>query len=246
MSTRAQASVTPRTHAQRRKTKHAKTLVVTAARAMLVKCNPVGATKADAPDAAAAAKKQRAMQRQPIVLNLAYKQFFLFVERSRERRLYTNSFVTNTHGTAHTGTAVINTILFKSATVTPCPGWAPDPDGWDQILIPPPMGWWLGLVPWSFGFDSKREEPGKTGRHPLLKYRVPHGSHPPPRSLVRDGQTSPHRPRLVVSRSTCPPLSPSPHANSFIIGTTVINTHTVKHWTAGVLEGGREGERELY
>jgi hypothetical protein len=48
----------------------------------------------------------------------------------------------------------------------------------------------------------------------------------PPRSLVRDGQTSPHRPRLVVSRSTCPPLSPSPHANSFTIGTAVINTHT--------------------
>ena len=31
----------------------------------------------------------------------------------------------------------------------------------------------------------------------------------PPRSLVRDGH-SPHRPRLVVSRSTCPPLSPPP------------------------------------
>jgi hypothetical protein len=45
---------------------------------------------------------------------------------------------------------------------------------------------------------------------------------------VRDGQASPHRPRLVVSRSTCPPLSPSPLANSFIIGTAVINTHT--HW----------------
>ena len=44
----------------------------------------------------------------------------------------------------------------------------------------------------------------------------------PPRSLVRDGQTSPNRPRLVVSRSTCPPLSPSPHTNklnSCIIGT---------------------------
>jgi hypothetical protein len=27
---------------------------------------------------------------------------------------------------------------------------------------------------------------------------------------VRDGQTSPHRPRLVVSRSTCPPISPPP------------------------------------
>jgi hypothetical protein len=41
----------------------------------------------------------------------------------------------------------------------------------------------------------------------------------PPRLLVRDGQTRPHRPRLVVSRSTCPQLSPSPHANSFVIGT---------------------------
>jgi hypothetical protein len=48
----------------------------------------------------------------------------------------------------------------------------------------------------------------------------------PPRSLVRDGQPSPHRPRLVVSRSTCPPLSPSPLANSFIKGTAVVNTHT--------------------
>jgi hypothetical protein len=41
------------------------------------------------------------------------------------------------------------------------------------------------------------------------------------------GQTSPLRPRLVVSRSTCPPLSPSPHVNSFVLGTAVINTHTV-------------------
>jgi hypothetical protein len=51
----------------------------------------------------------------------------------------------------------------------------------------------------------------------------------PPRSLVRDGQTSPHRPRLVVSRSTCPPLSPSPHANKFVIGTAEIKTHTTHH-----------------
>jgi len=28
------------------------------------------------------------------------------------------------------------------------------------------------------------------------------------RSLVRDGQTSSHRPRLAVSLSTCPPLHP--------------------------------------
>ena len=45
---------------------------------------------------------------------------------------------------------------------------------------------------------------------PVLNYRVPHGSQ-------RDGQTSPHRPRLVVSHSTCPPLFPSPHAYRFCI-----------------------------
>jgi hypothetical protein len=43
---------------------------------------------------------------------------------------------------------------------------------------------------------------------------------------VRDGQPSPHRPRLVVSRSTCPPISPPPHVNSFVLGPVVINTHT--------------------
>jgi hypothetical protein len=46
----------------------------------------------------------------------------------------------------------------------------------------------------------------------------------PPRSLVRDGQTSRHKPRLVVSHSTCPP---PPHANSFVIGPAVINNNNV-------------------
>jgi hypothetical protein len=42
-----------------------------------------------------------------------------------------------------------------------------------------------------------------------------------------DGQTSPHRPRLVVPRSICPPLCPSPHETrkSFRIGTAVINNN---------------------
>ena len=46
-----------------------------------------------------------------------------------------------------------------------------------------------------------------------------------PRSLVRDGQTIPHKPRLVVSHSTCPPLSSSPHAHSFVLGSAVINNN---------------------
>ena len=69
-------------------------------------------------------------------------------------------------------------------------------------------------------------------RTPLLLPLLLSHNLPSQRSLVRDGQTSPHRPRLVVScsaclgahvsehmsRSTCPPLPPSPLANSFIIG----------------------------
>jgi len=56
-------------------------------------------------------------------------------------------------------------------------------------------------------------------------------SHPfPRRSLVCGGktvtQTSPHKSGLVVSHSTCPPLSSSPHARyslHFVLGTAVIN-----------------------
>jgi hypothetical protein len=56
----------------------------------------------------------------------------------------------------------------------------------------------------------------------------------PSRSLVRDGQTSPHKPRLVVLHSTCPSLSPSPPAHSFIIGTPIINTHTASGVRSGL------------
>ena len=43
-----------------------------------------------------------------------------------------------------------------------------------------------------------------------------------------DGQTSPHRPLLVVSRSTCPPLPPSPHANKLCSRScSKKKTHTV-------------------
>jgi hypothetical protein len=44
-------------------------------------------------------------------------------------------------------------------------------------------------------------------------------------SLVCGGQPSPHKPRLIVSHSTCPPLSSSPHAHSFVLGTAVINNN---------------------
>jgi hypothetical protein len=93
------------------------------------------------------------------------------------------------------------------------------PDGWDQI----PRwagGWACTSHPGVLGSIPKREEPGKTGA-PCVK--VPGSSRVP----VRAGQTHPHRPRLVVSHSTCPPLSSSPHAHSFVIGPAVIK-HTHK------------------
>ena len=50
----------------------------------------------------------------------------------------------------------------------------------------------------------------------------------PPRSLVCGGQPSPHKPRLVVSHSTCPPLSSSPHAHSFVLGTATSTASTAR------------------
>jgi hypothetical protein len=51
--------------------------------------------------------------------------------------------------------------------------------------------------------------------HPVLKFRV---------FLRVPGQTRPHQPLLVVSHTTCPPLFPSPHAISFVIGPAVIKS----------------------
>ena len=90
----------------------------------------------------------------------------------------------------------------------------------------------LHQPPWSFGFDSqtrvmvgirspdglvvgsctshpgvlgsipKREEPGKTGRHPVLKYRVPHGYQCVMGRLVHTGLGSSS---LVAHVLNCPP-----------------------------------------
>jgi len=86
-----------------------------------------------------------------------------------------------------------------------------------------PMGWWFGLAPATLEFWIRFPNERNQGKqaHPVLKYRVLHGSISP-RSLVRGGPTSPHKPRLVVSQSTSLPLPPSPHANSFALGPTLI------------------------
>jgi hypothetical protein len=86
----------------------------------------------------------------------------------------------------------------------PAPPWvgSRSPDGWDQI----PRwagGWVLHQPPWSFGFDSQTRGTRENRR---TLYKVPGSSR-------------------VPSHSTCPPLSSSPHAHSFVIGPAVIK-HT--------------------
>jgi hypothetical protein len=84
--------------------------------------------------------------------------------------------------------------------------------------------------------------------HTPPRTRSPSSRHPPfthypfpPRSLVCGGQASPHMPRLVVSHSTCPPLSSSPHAHSFVLGTAVINTHSRGQAAKGAGTGNVKG-----
>jgi hypothetical protein len=84
---------------------------------------------------------------------------------------------------------------------------------------------WVWVWDWIHSHTPPRTR-SPCSRHP------PFTHHPfPPRSLVCGGQTSPHKSRLVVSHSTCPLLSSSPHAHSFVLGTAVINTHTP--WSFG-------------
>jgi hypothetical protein len=74
--------------------------------------------------------------------------------------------------------------------------------------------------PGVLGSIPKREELGKTGRHPVLKYRVPHGSQCVMGRLVHTGLGSSSLVAHVLQNP------PPPHANSFVLGPTVINTHT--------------------
>jgi hypothetical protein len=62
---------------------------------------------------------------------------------------------------------------------------------------------------------------------------------PSPRSLVRDGQPSPHRPRLVVARSTCPPISPPPPPRKQLCTRSCSNKHT-----HAVVSSGREASEK--
>jgi hypothetical protein len=74
---------------------------------------------------------------------------------------------------------------------------------------------WVWDWDWIHWHTSPRTRSSSSRHPPFTHYPFP------PRSLVCGGQTSPHKPRLVVSHSTCSPLSSSPHAHSFELGTAV-------------------------
>ena len=79
---------------------------------------------------------------------------------------------------------------------------------------------WVWVWDWIHSHTPPRTHSPSSRHPPFTHYPFPL------RSLVCGGQPSPHKPRLVVFHSTCPPLSSSPHAHSFVLGTAVINTHT--------------------
>jgi hypothetical protein len=78
---------------------------------------------------------------------------------------------------------------------------------------------WVWVWDWIHSHTPPRTRSPSSRHPPFTHYPFPL------RSLVCGGQPSLHKPRLVVSHSTCPPLSSSPHAHSFVLGTAVINTH---------------------
>jgi hypothetical protein len=78
---------------------------------------------------------------------------------------------------------------------------------------------WVWVWDWLHSHTPPRTRSPSSRHPPFTHYPFPL------RSLVCGGQPSPHKPRLVVSHSTCPPLSSSPHAHSFVLGSAVINTH---------------------
>ena len=77
---------------------------------------------------------------------------------------------------------------------------------------------WVWVWDWIHWHTSPLTRSPSSLHHPFTQYSFSS------RSLVCGGP-SPHKPRLVVSHSTCSPRSSSPHAHSFVLGTAVINTH---------------------
>ena len=112
----------------------------------------------------------------------------------------------------------------NSQTPQPRHGWAPDPP---MVGIRSPIGLVVGsctsLEFW-VRFPNERNQ-GKQA-HPVLKYRVPHGSQCVTSGLIHTGLGS----SSIIAHVVHSP--PPPPANSFVIGPAVINTHTPERYTA--------------
>jgi hypothetical protein len=91
------------------------------------------------------------------------------------------------------------------------------PDGWDQIPYRP-GGWILHQPPLEFWVQFPNERNQGKQAHPVLKYRVPHGSECVMGRLVHTGLGSSSLVAHVL------PYPPPPHVNSFVLGPAVINT----------------------
>jgi hypothetical protein len=99
------------------------------------------------------------------------------------------------------GESVCCLLILNSVTSTP------------QWIRQSEAAWLSELLTRSFTRSSPSRHP------PFTQYPFPS------RSLVRDGHTSPHMPRLVVPHSTCPSLSPSPPRTQFY-NRSCSNKHT--------------------
>ena len=86
----------------------------------------------------------------------------------------------------------------------------------------PLSAWWLGLAPATLEFWVRFPNERNQGKqaHPVLKYRVPHGSQCVTSGLIHTGFGS----SSIIAHVVHSP--PPPPANSFVIGPAVINTHT--------------------
>jgi len=88
----------------------------------------------------------------------------------------------------------------------------------------PLSAWWLGLAPATLEFWVRFPNERNQGKqaHPVLKYRVPHGSQCVMSGLIHTGLGS----SSIIAHVVHSP--PPPPANSFVIGPAVINTHKHK------------------
>jgi hypothetical protein len=138
---------------------------------------------------------------------------------------------TRSYSNKHTHTPLSSYLCTRSCSnkhTLPRPGWAPDPL---LVGIRSPDGLVVGSCtshPGVLGSIPKREEPGKTGA-PCVKVPGSSQSLTGPSvmgSLVHTGLGSSSLVAHVL------PYPPPPHANSFVLGPPVINTHTHEPRTA--------------